>query len=154
MLRHSFRYWLDLGPDDVHWTISDTGWAKCAYGCLFGPWNQGACVFIYNSQFEPRNVLKILEKYPISTLCLPPTGYRMMVQHDMKQFRFPSLRHCLSAGEPINPEVMDEWKQGTGLEIREGYGQTETVRIDIAKTLPVMLVFARRDRTLFTGRRE
>ncbi|KAK3723364.1 hypothetical protein QZH41_004907 [Actinostola sp. cb2023] len=119
------KYWMDLCPDDVHWTMSDTGWAKCAYG-LFGPWTQGACTFIYNAPFDAKAVLEVLQKYPVSTFCSPPTGYRMMVHEDIKACRFPKLRHCLSAGEPINPEVMDEWKQATGLEIREGYGQTET----------------------------
>lgn len=117
---------MDLCPDDVHWTMADTGWAKSAYGYL-GPWNQGACSFVYNAPFDARNVLEILQKYPISTFCSPPTGYRMMVHEDVKTFNFPKLRHCMSAGEPINPEVMDEWRQATGLEIREGYGQTETV---------------------------
>ena len=122
------RFWLDLGPEDVHWTISDTGWAKCAYGCFFAPWSQGACVFVsHEPKFEVRGILETLSKYPISTLCSPPTAYRMMVQEDLRQYKFPKLRHCVSAGEPLNPEVMAEWKEGTGYEIREGYGQTETV---------------------------
>ena len=119
---------MDVCPDDVHWTLSDTGWAKCAYGCLFGPWIQGGCSFIYNGPFNAKDILGVLQKYPVSTFCAPPTAYRMMVQEDIKTFQFPKLRHCLSAGEPMNPEVMDEWKEASGLEIREGFGQTETVK--------------------------
>ncbi|EDO44212.1 predicted protein [Nematostella vectensis] len=122
------KYWLDLCPDDVHWTVSDPGWAKTAYGCLYGPWIQGASVFIHHTteKFEAKVILDHLQKYPISTMCLPPTAYRMMIHEDLSRYQFPALRHCLSAGEPLNPEVMVDWKEKTGLDIREGYGQTET----------------------------
>lgn len=122
------RYWLDNVPDDVHWNISDTGWGKSAYSSVFGPWSQGACVFVYHkARFEPVAILDALQKYPVSTFCSAPTAYRMMIQEDLRSYKFPKLRHCLSGGEPLNPEVFDVWREGTGLEIREGYGQTETV---------------------------
>ena len=124
-----YRYWLDSCPEDVHWTMSDTGWAKCAYGCVYGPWSQGACVFVsHESKFDVNATLETLERYPINTFCAPPTAYRMMVLQQLKRFRFPALRHCMSAGEPLNPEVVEEWKRRTGHVIREGIGQTETVR--------------------------
>ena len=124
------RFWLDNIPEDVHWNLSDTGWAKSAYSSFFGPWSQGACVFVYHkARFEPVAILDALQKYPISTFCSAPTAYRMMIQEDLSKYKFPSLRHCISAGEPLNPEVGTEWREMTGLEIREGYGQTETVSL-------------------------
>ena len=128
LLSSFYRYWLDLSPEDLHWNISDTGWAKSAYASFFGPWLQGACVFVYHSaRFESLAILETLQKFPISTFCSPPTAYRMMVQEDLASYKLPQLRHCLSGGEPLNPEVIDEWRDATGLEIREGYGQSETV---------------------------
>ncbi|XP_022092529.1 acyl-coenzyme A synthetase ACSM3, mitochondrial-like [Acanthaster planci] len=122
------KYWLDLIPTDVHWNISDTGWAKSAYSNFYAPWVQGACVFIsYTAKFDAAHTLELLHKYPVSTLCAPPTAYRMMVLEDLTKFNLKSLRHIVSAGEPLNPEVMDAWKAGTGSMIHEGYGQTETV---------------------------
>ncbi|XP_058274080.1 acyl-coenzyme A synthetase ACSM3, mitochondrial isoform X1 [Hemibagrus wyckioides] len=124
------RYWLDLTHDDVFWNTSDTGWAKSAWSSVFAPWIQGACVFIHHMpRFDTNTVLKTLCKYPISTFCTAPTAYRMLVQEDPSRFQFHSLEHCLCAGEPINPEVMSKWRELTGLDIYEGYGQTETVLI-------------------------
>lgn len=122
------RYWLDLSPEDIHWNISDTGWAKSAYSSFFGPWMQGSCVFVYHRErFDSLAILNTLQKYPISTFCSAPTAYRMMIQEDLASYKFSKLRHCVSAGEPLNPEVIDEWREATGLQIREGYGQSETV---------------------------
>ncbi|XP_038048324.1 acyl-coenzyme A synthetase ACSM3, mitochondrial-like [Patiria miniata] len=122
------KYWLDLTPTDIHWNMSDTGWAKSAYSNFFGPWAQGACVFIsYTARFDPVHTLELLHKYPVSTLCAPPTAYRMMVLEDLSKYNLKSIRHTVSAGEPLNPEVMESWKAGTGSMIHEGYGQTETV---------------------------
>ena len=85
-------------------------------------------MFVYHkARFEPVAILNALQKYPVSTFCSAPTAYRMMIQEDLRSYKFPKLRHCVSAGEPLNPGVFDEWREGTGLEIREGYGQTETV---------------------------
>ncbi|KAM3826532.1 acyl-coenzyme A synthetase ACSM3, mitochondrial-like isoform 2-T3 [Vipera latastei] len=124
------RYWLDLTPTDLIWNTSDTGWAKSAWSSVFGPWSQGAGVFVHHMpRFDPKLVLETLSKFPITTLCSAPTVYRMLVQHDFSSYKFQNLKHCVSAGEPINPEVMDQWKTQTSLDIYEGYGQTETVLV-------------------------
>jgi acetyl-CoA synthetase len=122
------RLWQDLRPDDLHFTLSDTGWAKSAWGNLYGQWIEGATVFVYDirGKFNPMEIPPLLEDYPITTFCAPPTVYRMLVLEDGGHWNFPSLRHCVSAGEPLNPEVIRIWKERTGLTIREGYGQTET----------------------------
>ncbi|MBX5465036.1 MAG: AMP-binding protein [Clostridia bacterium] len=121
-------YWLDLKPDDLHWNLSDTGWAKAAWSSFFGPWIMGAAVFVHHTaRFNARRTLEMLARYPVTTLCAAPTNYRMLVQEDLAAFRFPSLRHCVAAGEPLNPEVIETWRRATGLTIRDGYGQTETV---------------------------
>lgn len=121
-------YWLDLKPGDLHWNLSDTGWAKAAWSSLFAPWLMGAAIFVYHAPgFDPVAVLDLLETMPVTTLCAPPTAYRMFVRSDLTGRAFPKLRHCVSAGEPLNPEVIDLWKAATGLDIHDGYGQTETV---------------------------
>src|SRR6266478_2077356 len=121
--------WLDIKPDDVHWCITDTGWAKAAWSCLFGPWQMGACIFTVDARgkFDPASALRALAHYPITTWCAPPTALRLIVREDLSAYRFPTLRHCVSAGEPLNPEVFTAWKAATGLSIYDGYGQTETV---------------------------
>ena len=123
------KYWLDLGPDDLHWTLSDTGWAKAAWGCFFGPWSQGAALFIQDSvgRFDARETLDLLREHGVTTFCAPPTAYRLMVLEDLKAYDLRELRHCVGAGEPLNPEVIEAWREGTGLTIHDGYGQTETV---------------------------
>ncbi|XP_029929410.1 acyl-coenzyme A synthetase ACSM3, mitochondrial [Myripristis murdjan] len=124
------RYWLDLTDQDVLWNTSDTGWAKSAWSSVYAPWIQGACVFIHHMpRFDSSTVLTTLSSYPISTFCTAPTAYRMLVQEDVAKYKFKSLQHCLCAGEPINPEVMKKWREATGLDIYEGYGQTETVLV-------------------------
>ncbi len=121
--------WLDLKPTDVHWTTSDTGWAKAAYGVLFGPWMNGVTVFMYNGRFEPAKEMELLERYGITTFCAPPTEYRMLVKEDLSKYKVPKLRHCTAAGEPLNPEVIEVWRRNFNLTIRDGYGQTETIII-------------------------
>src|SRR6266571_4319213 len=123
------KYWLDLRPEDLHWNLSDTGWAKAAYSNLFGPWLLGAAVFIQHSsaRFDAQETLRLLEQHGITTFCAPPTAYRMMVLEDLQRYNLSRLRHCVGAGEPLNPEVIAAWKAATGLTIYEGYGQTETV---------------------------
>jgi acetyl-CoA synthetase/medium-chain acyl-CoA synthetase len=123
------RLWLDLTPNDLHWTLSDTGWAKAAWGCFFGPWSQGAAIFMQDAtgRFDAKETLSLLERYQVTTFCAPPTAYRMLVLEDLKSYDLRELRHCVGAGEPLNPEVIDAWRTGTGLTIRDGYGQTETV---------------------------
>src|SRR5258705_1766660 len=127
--RLSGELWLDLKPDDVHWNLSDTGWGKAAWSSFFGPWHMGACVFSVDARgkFNAAAALRTLAQYPITTWCAPPTALRLMVREDLSAYRFPKLRHCVSAGEPVNPEVISGWKAATGLTIYEGYGQTETV---------------------------
>ena len=123
------RFWHDLKPTDVHWAISDTGWAKTAYGKLFGQWTEGAAVLQHNAQgrFDPDLTLRILTRYGVSAFCAPPTVYRMMVLGDLSKYDLSSLLHCTGAGEPLNPEVIKQWEDGTGHTIYDGYGQTETV---------------------------
>jgi len=123
------RYWLDLTPEDRHLTLSDTGWAKCAWGKLFGPWSQGACNVVYDfrGRFDAAKVLRMLEQQRVTTFCAPPTAWRALVLQDLKAYDLSAIRHALSAGEPLNPEVIETWKDATGLHIREGYGQTESV---------------------------
>uniref|UniRef100_A0A2K5JDM2 medium-chain acyl-CoA ligase n=2 Tax=Colobus angolensis palliatus TaxID=336983 RepID=A0A2K5JDM2_COLAP len=124
------RFWLDLTPSDVMWNTSDTGWAKSAWSSVFSPWIQGACVFAHHlPRFEPTSVLQTLSKYPITVFCSAATVYRMLVQNDMASCKFKSLKHCVTAGEPITPDVTEKWRNKTGLDIYEGYGQTETVLI-------------------------
>lgn len=123
------RFWHDLRTTDLHLTLSDTGWAKSAWGKLYGQWLEGAAIFVYDirGKFNATEILPLIEKYGITTFCAPPTIYRMLILADLDKFDFTELRHCVSAGEPLNPEVIKAWKDATGLTIYEGYGQTETV---------------------------
>jgi acetyl-CoA synthetase len=121
-------FWLDIKRGDLHFTLSDTGWAKSSWGKLFGPWLMGAATFIYDfrDKFNPVHLLRVLSEYPVTTFCAPPTAYRMLILEDLARYDLSTIRHCTSAGEPLNPEVIRVWKQATGCVIREGYGQTET----------------------------
>jgi acyl-coenzyme A synthetase/AMP-(fatty) acid ligase len=123
------QLWLDLRPDDVHWNLSDLGWGKAAWSSFYGPWQMGACVFALDTpgKFDPALTLKTLAEFPITTWCAPPTALRLIVRQDLSRWRFPHLRHCVSAGEPLNPEVLNRWQEATGLTLYEAYGQTETV---------------------------
>jgi acetyl-CoA synthetase len=122
----STMYWLGLQPGDVHWTVSSPGWAKHAWSCFFAPFNAQACVFIYNyARFSGPAVLDVLVKHGVKTLCAPPTVWRFLIQEDLKRWKVP-LREAISAGEPLNPEVIEQVKAAWGLTIRDGFGQTET----------------------------
>lgn len=125
------RYWMDLKPGDVHWTLTDTGWAKAAWGLLFPPMLRGATVFLYEGDkaFDTDLHLKFIKRFGITTFCAPPTIYRLFAQTDLAQYDLTSLRHCLGAGEPLNPEVMRVWQAATGCLVHDGYGQTETINI-------------------------
>ena len=126
---------LGLHSDDLHWNVSDTGWAKAAWSSFYGPWNMGSAVFVHHSSaFDSKKMLDILCKYPITTLCAAPTVYRMLVLEDLSDYKFSSLRDCVAAGEPLNSEVIENWHKATGIIIRDGYGQTETVLL--AGTFP------------------
>ncbi len=119
-------HWIGLRPGDVHLNISSPGWAKHAYSCYFAPWNAGACVFINNQpRFNARGTLEVMAQHGVQTFCAPPTVWRMLVQEDMAPFK-GSLRELVSAGEPLNPEVIEHVRRVWGMTIREGYGQTET----------------------------
>jgi len=126
--RYTAEFWLGLRGGDRLWTTSDTGWAKAAYSVLFGPWSVGAEVFMYGGRFEPRRELELLEEAEPQVFCAPPTEYRLLVKEQkLGSLRVPRLRECVSAGEPLNPEVIRAWQEKTGLVIRDGFGQTETI---------------------------
>jgi len=122
----STLYWLGLQKGDVHWTISSPGWAKHAWSCFFAPLNAQACVFIYNyARFNGPDILGTLVQHQVNTLCAPPTVWRMLIQEDLKAWPV-QLRELISAGEPLNPEVIDQVRAAWQITIRDGYGQTET----------------------------
>ncbi len=122
----STMYWLGLQPGDVHWTISSPGWAKHAWSCFFAPFNAQACVFIYNyTRFDAPTVLQVLIDHQVKTLCAPPTVWRFLIQAELSDHEV-ALRELISAGEPLNPEVIAQVEKAWGIRIRDGYGQTET----------------------------
>ena len=125
------RYWMDLSEDDIHWTLSDTGWAKAAWGMLYAPWQMGATQILYDGPagFDADFHLKLIAKLGVTTFCAPPTVYRLFAQQDLAQYDLSSIRHSIGAGEPLNPEVIKIWEQATGGLIRDGYGQTESVNL-------------------------
>ena len=124
----STMYWLGLRPGDVHMNISSPGWAKHAWSCFFAPWNAGACVFIHNSaRFNAQGLLGALERSGVTSLCAPPTVWRMLIQENLADHRGRlQLRELISAGEPLNPEIIEQVRSAWGLTVRDGYGQTET----------------------------
>jgi acetyl-CoA synthetase len=122
----STMYWIGLQPGDVHWNISSPGWAKHAWSCFFAPWIAGACVFIFNMpRFEPKRALQMLVDKGVTSLCAPPTVWRLLIQEPLASYPV-KLRELLSAGEPLNPEVIDQVRSAWGITIRDGFGQTET----------------------------
>ncbi|XP_061456369.1 acyl-coenzyme A synthetase ACSM5, mitochondrial-like isoform X1 [Rhineura floridana] len=124
------RRFMDLTPSSIFWNTSDPGWVKTTWSGVFCPWIYGACVFVHRLPlFDPTIVLNTLTQYPVTTFCTAPTGFRMLIQHDLTRYKFMTLKHCVTGGEPLNPEVLERWKAQTGLDIYEGYGQTETVAI-------------------------
>ncbi len=129
--RITATFWQDLKPTDLHWTVTDTGWAKAAWGSLFGQWTIGAAVFNHGTRgkFDAKLTLRFIENFGITTFCAPPTAYRMFAQLPLDKYDLSSLRHCMSAGEPLNPEIIKVWEDATGLKIYDGYGQTETVNL-------------------------
>ncbi|QDL36657.1 AMP-binding protein [Rhodoferax sediminis] len=124
----STMYWIGLQPGDIHLNISSPGWAKHAWSCFFAPWNAGACVFIYNyTRFNAPALLGVLEKFQVTTMCAPPTVWRMLIQEDLAAHRDRlHIRELIGAGEPLNPEVIEQIKTAWGITVRDGYGQTET----------------------------
>ena len=136
LVRHSHRsypvgslstmYWVGLEPGDVHLNVSSPGWAKHAWSSFFAPWNAGATVLVINqAAFSAKVLLAEMQRCAVTTLCAPPTVWRMLIQEDLKACKM-TLREVVGAGEPLNPEIIDQVREAWGLTIRDGYGQTET----------------------------
>jgi len=122
----STMYWIGLKQGDVHWNISSPGWAKHAWSCFFAPWNAGATIFVYNyERFSARACLDVICRCGVTSLCAPPTVWRMMIKEDLTAWR-PPLRELVGAGEPLNPEVIEQVERAWGIRIRDGFGQSET----------------------------
>ena len=121
-------YWHKVIDDGLHFTSSESGWAKCSWGKLYGQWIAGACLFVYDylHKFKPTDLLERIEKYKIDTFCAPPTIYRYLIKEDLSKYDLSSLSHCSTAGEALNAEVWKQFYKATGQKIYEGYGQTET----------------------------
>lgn len=128
------KYWHNLNENSLHLTIADTGWLKAVWGKLYGQWLVGACVFVYDHEkFTPADMLAMIEKYKITSLCAPPTIYRFLIREDLTKYDLSSLKYCTIAGEALNPEVYNQFLKLTGIKLKEGYGQTETT-LDILTT--------------------
>jgi len=136
MVRHDYtyplghiataKYWHQVVPEGLHLTVADTGWAKAAWGCIYGQWLCGAGIFVYDyDRFVPAEMLKVISKYRLTSFCAPPTIYRFFIKEDLKKYDFSSLKTCTVAGEPLNPEIFEQFLEGTGIKLRECYGQTE-----------------------------
>lgn len=122
------KYWQTVIDDGLHFTMAETGWAKCSWGKIYGQWIAGSAVFAYDyfGKFTPTDILPLLSKYKVTTFCAPPTIYRFLIKEDLSAYDFNNLKHCSTAGEPLNPEVSRQFTQATGLKIYEGFGQTES----------------------------
>ncbi len=120
------KYWQNVQDNGLHFTVADTGWAKSAWGKLYGQWLSGSAVMTYDyDKFVPKNLMEVIEKYKVTTFCAPPTIYRFLIKEDLKKFDLSHLKYCVVAGEPLNPEVFKQFHDQTGIELMEGYGQTE-----------------------------
>ncbi|HET6485794.1 MAG TPA: AMP-binding protein [Spirochaetia bacterium] len=120
------RYWQNVRDGGLHLTVADTGWAKAAWGKIYGQWLCGTAVFVYDyDRFVPAQMLDVVSKNGVTTFCAPPTIYRFFIKEDFKRFDLSALRYCTVAGEPLNPEVYSRFLDLTGLKLMEGYGQTE-----------------------------
>lgn len=121
------KYWHNVNPDGLHFTISDTGWGKALWGKYYGQWMNEAAVFTYDfDKFDAHDILPMFAKYQITTFCAPPTMYRFFIKEDLSRYDLSSLEYSTTAGEALNPEVYEQWKRATGLPLMEGFGQTET----------------------------
>jgi acetyl-CoA synthetase len=120
------KYWQNVVDDGLHFTVADTGWAKSAWGKLYGQWLSGSAVMTYDfDKFVPKNLMEVIEKYKVTTFCAPPTIYRFLIKEDLTKFDLNALKYCVVAGEPLNPEVYKQFLETTGIRLMEGYGQTE-----------------------------
>lgn len=122
------KYWQSVIDDGLHLTMAETGWAKCSWGRIYGQWLAGTAIFVYDyfGKFTPTDILPLLSKYGVTTFCAPPTIYRFIIKEDITKYDFTTLKHCSTAGEPLNPEVSKQFTLATGLRIYEGFGQTES----------------------------
>lgn len=121
--------WIGLKRGDLHYNISQPGWAKFFWSSFFAPWNVGATILGYHTdRFNPKEQLQNIQDLGVTTFCAPPTALRVLIQEDLQQYQF-KLRACVAAGEPLNPEIIDTWRDATGVTIRDGYGQTEATAI-------------------------
>ncbi len=121
------HYWQQLGSDGLHLTVSESGWAKCAWGKIYGQWICGVALFVYDMEkFVPEKLMHMMEKYRITSFCAPPTIYRFLIKEDLSKYDLSSIKMACTAGEPLNPEVYNQFRRATGLRIIEGFGQTET----------------------------
>jgi acetyl-CoA synthetase len=120
------KYWQNVQDNGLHFTVADTGWAKSAWGKLYGQWLAGSAVMTYDlDKFVPKNLMQVIEKYKVTTFCAPPTIYRFLIKEDLTNFDLSALKYCVVAGEPLNPEVYKQFLDATGIRLMEGYGQTE-----------------------------
>ena len=127
---HTAKYWHNVDPDGLHFTISDTGWAKAMWGKLYGQWLCEAATFVYDfDRFDAADILPMFAKYKITTFCAPPTMLRMLIKQDISKYDFSSVKHMTTAGEALNPEVYRQFEKHTGLQILEGFGQSESTMI-------------------------
>jgi acetyl-CoA synthetase len=121
------KYWHNVDPDGLHFTISDTGWGKALWGKLYGQWLCEAAIFTYDfDRFDAHDILPMFKEHNITTFCAPPTMYRFFIKEDMSKYDLSSIKYATTAGEALNPEVFSQFKKATGLSIMEGFGQTET----------------------------
>ena len=121
------KFWHNVDPEGIHLTYSDTGWGKSVWGKLYGQWTCGTTVFVYDhTKFAPSDLLHMIEKYRITTFCAPPTIYRFFIKEGMENYDLSSLKYATTAGEALNPEVFNRFKEYTGLSLMEGFGQTES----------------------------
>ncbi len=120
------KYWQKVEDDGLHFTVADTGWAKSAWGKIYGQWLSGSAVMTYDyDKFVPKNLMEVIEKHKVVTFCAPPTIYRFLIKEDLTKFDLSHLKYCVVAGEPLNPEVFKQFYDQTGIKLMEGYGQTE-----------------------------
>ncbi|NDV67846.1 AMP-binding protein [Dysgonomonas sp. 25] len=121
------KYWHNLNENSLHLTVADTGWAKAVWGKLYGQWIVGACVFVYDHEkFSPDEMLRMIEKYKVTSFCAPPTVFRFFIREDLSKYDLSALKYCTTAGEALNPSVYEAFLQGTGVKMMEAFGQTET----------------------------
>jgi acetyl-CoA synthetase len=136
MVKHDFayplghiltaKYWQNVSDGGLHLTVADTGWAKAAWGKIYGQWICGSAIFVYDyDKFVPSELLDVIVKHKVTTFCAPPTIYRFFIKEDLSKFDFSNIKHCSIAGEPLNPEVYNQFLKATGIKLMEGYGQTE-----------------------------